>query len=96
MGMATIFSSGEGDSVSPLVDWTDSSKINQGQTTNTIVAVCIDNYLALYVNGDFLAESTDSSYTSGFAGFAAAAFEGGSTDVAFDDLTISVGSFFGN
>ena len=87
---------GEGDNVNALVEWTASSAINEGQAENKIVAVCIDNYLALYVNDEFLVEVTDSDYRTGYAGFAAAAFEGGSTDITFDDLTISVGSFFAN
>lgn len=88
-------SKGEGDNVNELVEWTSSSAINEGQTENTILAVCANNYLALYVNGDFVAEVEDSSYRTGYAGFAAAAFEGGDADVTFDDLTISTASQFG-
>ena len=91
-----LIAKGEGDNVNPLVEWTASSAINEGQTENKIVAVCIDNYFALYVNDEFLTEVNDSEYTSGYAGFAAAAFDGGAADVVFDDLTISVGSFFGD
>ncbi|MCA9916936.1 MAG: hypothetical protein KC445_03245 [Anaerolineales bacterium] len=80
---------GDGDNVNQLVEWTSSSAINTGQASNTIRAVCVNNYLALYVNGKFVAETTDSSYKSGFAGFAATAFNGGDVDVSFDDLTIS-------
>jgi hypothetical protein len=87
-GFYTI-SKGEGDSVNILVDWTSSSAINQGQANNTIRAVCLGSYLALYVNDEFLAEVEDTSYSAGFAGFAAAAFEGGDTDIAFDNLTIT-------
>ncbi|WP_420629741.1 hypothetical protein [Candidatus Leptofilum sp.] len=88
-------SKGEGDDVNPLVEWTRSSTINDGQAENTILAVCIGNYLALYVNGDFVAEVEDSDYRSGYAGFAAAAFEDGNVDVTFDDLTISSASLSG-
>ncbi len=80
---------GEGDSVNRLVDWTSSPAINQGQASNTIRAVCLGNYLALYVNGQFMAEIEDIGYSAGFAGFAATAFEGGDTDIAFDNLTIT-------
>lgn len=86
-------SKGEGDDVNQLVEWTSSSAINEGQASNTIRAVCIDNYLALYVNDKFLAEVEDSDYASGYAGFAATAFEGGNTDIRFDNLTISSASF---
>ncbi|MEZ4595294.1 MAG: hypothetical protein R3D55_29730 [Chloroflexota bacterium] len=87
-GYYTI-SKGEGDNVNQLVEWTSSSAINTGQDTNTIRAVCAGNYLALYVNDKFVAETTDSDYKAGFAGFAATAFEGGDTDISFDNLTIS-------
>lgn len=83
---------GEGDDVNELVEWTTSSAINQGQASNTIRAVCIDNYLALYVNDEFVADTEDSEYTSGYAGFAAAAFDGGNVDASFDNLTISAAS----
>ena len=83
---------GEGDDVNELVEWETSSAINQGQASNTIRAVCIGDYLALYVNGEFLADTEDGEYTSGYAGFAATAFEGGSTDISFDNLTITAAS----
>ncbi|MCB8978848.1 MAG: hypothetical protein H6657_15635 [Ardenticatenaceae bacterium] len=83
---------GEGDDVNPLVDWTTSSVINGGQDSNTIRAVCIGDYLALYVNDKFLAETQDSDYTSGYAGFVATANAGGDTDISFDNLTITAAS----
>ncbi len=85
-------SKGEGDDVNDIVEWTTSSAINQGQASNTIRAVCIDNYLALYVNGKFVTDTEDSDYASGYAGFAATAFDGGSTDITFDNLTITAAS----
>lgn len=90
-GYYTI-SKGEGDNVNELVEWTSSSAINEGQASNTIRAVCIGNYLALYVNDTFVAEIEDGEYAEGFAGFAATAFEGGDTDITFDNLTISSAS----
>lgn len=88
-------SKGEGDNVNQLVEWTTSSAINEGQATNTIRAVCIDNYLAFYVNGEFLVEFEDGDYAAGYAGFAATAFEGGNVDVSFDNLTITAASLSG-
>lgn len=90
-GYYTI-SKGEGEDVSQLVEWTASSAINNGQESNTIRAVCIGNYLAMYVNDKFLTEIEDTAYTSGYAGFAATAFEGGDTDITFDNLTITAAS----
>jgi hypothetical protein len=85
-------SKGEGEDVNQLVEWASSSAINKGQASNTLRAVCIDNYLALYVNDKFLAEVEDSDYSSGFAGFAATALEGGDSDIRFDNLTITAAS----
>ena len=87
---------GEAESVSPLVDWTSHSTVNTGQARNTIRAVCIGNYLALYVNDRFLAEAEDSSYSIGYAGLSVAAFTDESAtnvgpanaDITFDNLTI--------
>lgn len=90
-GYYTI-SKGEGEDVTQLVDWTANSAINTGQESNTIRAVCIGNYLAMYVNDKFMGEIEDSTYTSGYAGFAATAFEGGDTDITFDNLTITAAS----
>ncbi len=79
---------GEGPEVLPLVDWTKSNTINGGRARNTIRAVCIGDYLALYVNDKLLAETNDGTYTSGYAGLSATAFEAGDSDIAFDNLTI--------
>ncbi len=79
---------GEGPDVTPLVDWATSSAVNQGRATNSVRAVCVGDYLALYVNDKFVAEATDTTYTSGYAGLTATAFDGGDTDISFDNLTI--------
>ena len=83
---------GEGDNVNPLVEWASSGAVNQGQASNTIRAVCVGNYLALYINDDLVGEIEDSGFTSGYTGLAAAAFDGGNVDVSFDNLTISAAS----
>jgi hypothetical protein len=87
---------GEAESVNPLVDWTSHSSINTGPASNTIRAVCIGSYLALYVNDRFVVETEDSTYGSGYAGLSVAAFADDSAgnvaeanaDIAFDNLTI--------
>lgn len=86
-GYYTI-SIGTGEDVTPLFDWTQSSTIKKGQATNKIRAVCVSNYLALYVNDTFLAEIRDNDYANGYTGFAATAFDGGDTDISFDNVTI--------
>lgn len=79
---------GEGDSVSALLEWTESEAIVQGAGTNTIRAVCIGDYLGMYVNGRFLTELRDETYLSGYAGLAGIAFQGGEMTIHFDNLTI--------
>ena len=79
---------GEGPDVTPLVDWETSSAVNKGQATNSVRAVCVGDYLALFVNDRFVAEATDSTYSSGYTGLTATAFDGGDTDISFDNLSI--------
>jgi hypothetical protein len=90
-GMVSI-RKGEGDDVSPLVDWESDSSVNEGASSNSLRAVCIGDYLALYVNGEFATSANDATYTSGYAGFAAAAADGGDIAVTFDNLIISEAS----
>ncbi|MEO8610183.1 MAG: hypothetical protein ABI690_19975 [Chloroflexota bacterium] len=79
---------GTSEKLDKLVDWTQSDAINQGQADNSLVVVCINDYLALYANGTLLTETNDSSYTSGFAGFAVGSSENSSIDVTFDNARL--------
>jgi hypothetical protein len=74
--------------VEGLVDWAQTGSVNQDRGVNRIRAVCVGDYLALYVNDQFVAETRDRRYSEGYAGLTAAVAEGGTVDVAFDDLTI--------
>ena len=88
---AYSISKGEGDDVNQLVEWDSARAINKGEAVNTVRAVCIGDYLALFVNGQLMAEANDETYTSGYAGLAAASFDEEATEnlfIAFDDLTI--------
>jgi hypothetical protein len=78
----------EGGSFTALVDWTESSKINKGNATNDIKAVCDGDTLTLYVNGSKLAETTDSTFTEGYVAMAATSYEPGSTTINFDNLVL--------
>jgi hypothetical protein len=79
---------GQGKDVLPLIDWTQSDIVHPEIDQNTIGAVCIDDKLAMYVNGELLGEVTDRSYESGFTGIAIAAAPNSDIDVAFDNLMI--------
>jgi hypothetical protein len=78
-----------GRSVTPLVNWTSTDKVNKGAASNRIRAVCFNNYLALYVNDSFLGEATDDTYTRGQVGLVAAGGSRLGEEVNFDNLTVS-------
>jgi hypothetical protein len=82
---------GDGERVYMLIPWTQSSAIRTGQSKNTLRAVCVGNYLALYINGQFVAETTDSQFVEGFAGVVVAT-EGERIAITYDDLTIHAAS----
>jgi hypothetical protein len=73
----------------PLVDLTPSEAINRGAARNRIRAICVGNYLALYVNDQFLGDATDDTYKEGQIGLGAGAANRLGTRIVFDNLTIS-------
>jgi hypothetical protein len=77
-----------GRNVTPLVDWTASSTIKSGPAKNTIRAVCMGNYLALYINGEFMADTSDDTYNKGQIGLVAAAANRLGNQVEFDNLSV--------
>lgn len=79
---------GSTDHIGALIPFTYSNTIRRGRSVNRIRAVCIGDYLALYVNGEFVAETRDDYFSRGYTGLAAGVVEGGDVDVAFDDLTV--------
>ncbi|MFQ3566008.1 MAG: hypothetical protein SNJ59_03325 [Aggregatilineales bacterium] len=78
---------GAGDQVTPLVPWQTSRALNRGQVINRLRVVCIGDYLALYVNGEFVAEARDNRYHTGVAGLAVAA-PNSPIEVTFDRVII--------
>ncbi|MBC7878185.1 MAG: hypothetical protein H7Y59_13525 [Anaerolineales bacterium] len=80
-------------SMDPLVDWTYSDTINQGNLENTIRATCNGSELILEVNGEVLAtaSATADGPTSGAIAFAAVSFETGEplAEVHYDNLVVS-------
>ena len=77
-----------GESFTSLVDWDDSEHINRGIDQNTLIVVCVDDYLAMYANGDLLGEVYDSTYSEGLVGMMAFGTDDNIADVAFDDFTV--------
>ncbi len=71
-----------------LVNWTPSDLITQGPGHNQLRAVCMGDYLAMYINGEFAADTTDDSYTSGQVGLAASSSGRLGVVVEFDNLFV--------
>ncbi|MCX7854712.1 MAG: DUF1080 domain-containing protein [Anaerolineae bacterium] len=72
-----------------LVDFTKSSAIRQGNTSNHLRAVCQGSKLSLTVNGVLLVEAEDSDFTSGDIALTATSYEDTPTEVRFDNLRVT-------
>lgn len=79
----------EGGEFESLVDWTASDVIRQGNATNHLRAVCDGSTLALFVNGEFLTQASDSTFSDGDIGFQAESYEPEPTEIHFDNLRVS-------
>ncbi|HSH03112.1 MAG TPA: hypothetical protein VLL52_11385 [Anaerolineae bacterium] len=87
----------QGEEITPLKPWEYAATINNDPLTNTLKAVCIDDYLALYINDQFVMEATDETFTEGFTGLAGAPNpeNNGRLHVTFDNLTITSATLTG-
>lgn len=72
----------------PLVDWSDSSAIKRGNTTNHLKVICDEASLVLIVNGRQVASVRDSTYTSGDIALTATTYEEQATEIRFDNLVV--------
>jgi serine/threonine protein kinase len=72
----------------PLVDWTWSDAIQQGNATNHIRAVCDGPALSLFVNGEHLATVEDTTFAGGDIALTATSYEDAPTRILFDDLVV--------
>jgi hypothetical protein len=84
---------GTRDGVRHIIPWTETEAVQQGRSINRLRIACIADYLALWVNGIFIAETRDSRFRRGFAALTAAAPEGVTVDIRFDGLRIWEGQF---
>ncbi|MBK9124191.1 MAG: hypothetical protein IPM16_13890 [Chloroflexi bacterium] len=57
--------------VEALAAWTKTDAVVAGSARNRIRAVCVGDYLALYVNDRFVAEARDTLYSRGYTGLVA-------------------------
>lgn len=77
-----------------LETWKESTAIEKGNKSNTIQVYCVEDYLALYVNGEFVADRTDKSFDRvGGIGLLAGGAEDQQVEVRFDTLTVKSASF---
>lgn len=67
-----------------------SEAINTGRSLNHIQAVCQGSRLALSVNGEFIAEAIDSTFSDGDIGLIVGSFDDPGVDVWFDNLSVKV------
>ena len=87
----------DGENMTMLYDWREDSAINAG-ASNTIRGVCVDNYLALYVNDTLIGDVEDERYPAAgqvglIAGLISEEVDQRETVIAtFDDLTVKEAS----
>lgn len=78
-----------GRALEAIVPALPASHIKPGGVRNRLRAVCIDDYLALWVNGEFVADARDQRASSGAAGMAAVMnYAGKGLTLSFDDLRL--------
>lgn len=88
-GFGAIVLYEEDDGYTNLTGWIQSDVINQGEAVNLVHAVCVDEYLALYANGELIAEVEDDTYDEGTAGLSLINLDDeGVARARFDDLRI--------
>ncbi len=74
----------------PLINWTRTSAVHTGKTTNTIRVICSGDKLQLTVNGRILATLKDDNLKKGAFGLAAGTFAQPDSTVTFDNLTVKL------
>ncbi len=74
----------------PLVDWTESPAIKQGQESNRLKVECQGASMVFYVNDAELARIEDDRYSEGDVGLIAGTFYTPGTRVLFDDFQIEL------
>lgn len=78
-----------GRSLDKIVSAKPSGVINRGSSGNRMKAICAGDYLALWINDQFVAEARDSRASAGAVGLTAVMnYAGRTVEVAFDDLKI--------
>lgn len=77
-----------------LENWRETDLIKQGR--NTLNAYCINDYLALYINGNFVGDHKDNLFEqAGNIGLIAGGAQSNAVTVAFDNLVVRSAYFEG-
>lgn len=71
-----------------LIDWHETPAIRQGNSTNRITVVCEGDLFAFYVNGRYLDECRDGTFTEGDIGLLAGTIEEAPVHIAFDNVSV--------
>lgn len=79
---------GETNRIRVFVPWTEHPAINQEIATNTLRAVCVDDYFAFYINDQFVAEARHDWLTDGNMSLVVSSPSGVEIAVKFDDVRI--------
>ncbi|NJL93915.1 MAG: hypothetical protein HC915_09390 [Anaerolineae bacterium] len=86
----------DGRSLSFIQDWHEHDAIRHGTAQNSLRAVCIGDYLALYVNGDFVMDAEDDRHIQagqvGLLGGVLTFDEPAEMVVSFDNLSVTEAS----
>ncbi len=65
-----------------------SDSVIRGDSVNHLQATCQGSKLTLYVNGDFIAEASDSTFSEGDIGLIVGSFDEPGVDIWFDNLMV--------
>jgi hypothetical protein len=85
----SLFSQRINATITPLKNWAFSPSIRQGYgASNTLQVIAQGGNISLYVNGAFLTQLTDSTYTSGLIAFFATTDGVKQADVVYGNLKV--------
>jgi hypothetical protein len=87
-GYAVIYRTQAGQTTR-LAETSGNPALRTGNATNRLRFDCVGNTLTLYANGQKILETRDTTFVSGYIGFAALTFDQGGLDVLYRDLTVS-------
>jgi hypothetical protein len=72
-----------------LVDWTDSTVLDQGRgSENRLGVLAVDDWIVLYANDEELTRVQDDSFSGGWFTLAAGAYDTAGTEIGFDNVRL--------